>query len=109
MRRDSDQTGRVIVIALYRTREESVERVHDLLARHSVTSESEPGCRRFSVHQGLDDPTCFALYEEYDDPSAFDAHRQSAHFRNNIEGIVAPLLVERVWRRFSPQPKEGEP
>ena len=104
MRQDSDQTGRVIVIALYRTREESVERVRDLLARHSVTSEAEPGCRRFSVHQGMDDPTCFALYEEYDDPAAFDAHRQSAHFRNNIEGIVAPLLVERVWRRFRPQP-----
>jgi quinol monooxygenase YgiN len=54
----------------------------------------------FLVNRGIDDPDRFVLYEQYGDEAAFQEHRQSAHFRTNVESGVAPLLAERVWERF---------
>lgn len=100
MPRTIDPTTPVTVIALYRTREDSVDQVRQLLAQHSVDSEAEPGCRLFLAHQDLEDPTRFALYEEYDSQAAFEEHRGSPHFRENIEGLLVPMLTERAWRRY---------
>ena len=90
----------IVVIAHYRTLPENVDTIREVLTRHAAASEQEPGCVRFLAHQGLDDPTRFALYEAYTTREAFEEHRTSAHFRDNIEGIVAPLLVERTWSTF---------
>ncbi len=74
----------VTVIASYRTSPGDAQAVAELLARHAVASEREPGCRQFFVHQSLEDPTRFFLYETYDSPEAFAAHRRTEHFRDNI-------------------------
>jgi quinol monooxygenase YgiN len=89
------------VIAIYRTTPAAADAVADLLARHAVTSEQEPGCRHFLAHRALEDPTRFFLYESYDSAEAFAAHRESEHFRRNIETTLAPLLLEREWHRCS--------
>lgn len=91
----------VVVIAHYRTTPAAVDTVKDLLARHSRSSEAEPGCQQFLAHQDAEDPTRFALYEVYDDMDAFSAHRATAHFAANIEQTLVPLLVEREWRTYS--------
>lgn len=92
----------ITVIAHYRTTPEHADQVRDVLAVHSRASEAEPGCRRFSAHQAAEDPTRFALYEQYDDEAAFAAHRASEHFHVNIEQTVVPLLTERNWRAYAP-------
>jgi quinol monooxygenase YgiN len=92
----------ITVIARYRTRPEAVGEVRELLARHSRESEAEPKCLRFLAHQDAEDPTCFALYEVYEDPAAFHAHRESKHFRANVEKTLVPLLLEREWRVYGP-------
>jgi len=45
--------------------------------------------------QALDDPARFFLYETYDSAEAFAEHRRSQHFRQDIETMRAPLLIER--------------
>jgi len=41
----------------------------------------EPGCLRFDVHQVVDDPSKFILYELYTDANAFyEAHRSAPHY-----------------------------
>lgn len=85
------------VIATYRAAPAAAQAVADLLARHATASEQEPGCRQFSAHQALEDPTRFFLYETYDSAEAFAAHRKTEHFRQNIEKTLAPLLTEREW------------
>lgn len=90
----------IVVIAHYRTRPEHVATVREVLTRHATASEAEPGCVHFKAHQGKDDPATFALYEAYTDEAAFAAHRESAHFRANIDAVVAPLLVERTWATY---------
>jgi quinol monooxygenase YgiN len=40
----------------------------------------EPGCHRFDVTAVEGDGTRFVLYELYDDPEAFEAHKRAPHF-----------------------------
>jgi (4S)-4-hydroxy-5-phosphonooxypentane-2,3-dione isomerase len=70
-----------------------------VLRRHAADSEREPGCRQFHVFQDREDPTRFFLVETYDSEAAFTEHRESAHFKRNIEAKLAPMLLEREWRR----------
>jgi quinol monooxygenase YgiN len=85
------------VIATYRTTPAAAQAVASLLARHATASEQEPGCRQFLAHRATDDPTRFFLYETYESADAFAAHRRTEHFQQNIEGTLAPLLIEREW------------
>jgi quinol monooxygenase YgiN len=92
----------ITVVARYRTRPEAVDDVRELLGRHATASEAEAGCQSFRAHQAVEDPTAFVLYEVYDSPEAFAAHRVSEHFRANVEETLVPLLVERDWTVFGP-------
>ncbi|MGB9183861.1 MAG: putative quinol monooxygenase [Solirubrobacteraceae bacterium] len=85
------------VIARYRTSPSDAQAVADVLARHAAASEGEPGCRQFLVFQAREDPTRFFLVETYDSEAAFSEHRQSEHFKQNIEATLAPMLIEREW------------
>ena len=96
------------VIATYRADPESAQTVADVLAGHAAISEQEPGCRQFLAHQAVDDPARFFLYETYDSMEAFEAHRASSHFKENIEAKLAPLLIEREWHMCS-APLRTEP
>jgi quinol monooxygenase YgiN len=37
----------------------------------------------------------FLLYEHYADQGALDAHRNTPHFKEIIEGVIVPLLEKR--------------
>lgn len=87
------------VIARYRTSPGDAGAVAEVLRRHAADSEREPGCRQFHVFQDREDPTRFFLVETYDSDAAFTEHRESAHFKRNIEAKLAPMLLEREWRR----------
>ena len=88
------------VIANYQTRPGKGDGVAAVLAKHAATSRAEPGCLQFVVHRCDNDPDRFVLYEQYADEAAFQVHRESQHFAENIETTVAPLLAERTWRRY---------
>lgn len=56
----------------------------------------EPGCIRFEVARGIQNPEVFALHEEYADEQALEAHLASEHFnRLGINGI-RKLAKERI-------------
>jgi quinol monooxygenase YgiN len=91
----------LVVIARYRAKPGKGDAVAAILARHTGPTRAEPGCVSFLVNRAIDDPERFVLYEQYDDETAFQAHRQTAHFGENVELGIAHLLAERVWERFS--------
>ena len=68
---------------------------HD--AEHS--EQDEPGCLRFDVLRDRDDPNRFYFYEVYRDEAAFEAHRQTPHFKLYFEKSQ-PLLAAPPERRF---------
>jgi quinol monooxygenase YgiN len=101
----------LVVIAHYRARPGTGESVEAALQRHAVASSAEPGCLQFIAHRSIEESERFALYEAYVDESAFMAHRATAHFANNIEATVLPLLVERTWSRYEivgPSPADAD-
>jgi quinol monooxygenase YgiN len=89
-----------IVIAQYRAQPGTADDIADVLRHHSASSAAEPGCVQFTALRSADDPDRFVLYEVYVDEAAFDEHRATAHFRDNIDGFVAPRLAERNWSRY---------
>jgi quinol monooxygenase YgiN len=88
------------VIAQYQTSPGKGDNVAEVLALHVARTRAEPGCIHFVVHRSRDDPDQFVLYEQYLDGAAFEAHRQSAHFRDYVEHGVAPLLAARSWHLY---------
>lgn len=55
---------------------------------------NEPGCLVFDVSQDRVDLEVIYLYEIYRDDAAYDAHTQTAHFRDS-RPLVEPLILEQ--------------
>jgi autoinducer 2-degrading protein len=92
----------LVVVARYLVTDGHESTVAGLLRENATASRSEPGCLEFSVYHSIDDPRAFLLYERYTSEDAFQAHRQTPHFKRIIEDQVVPLLDERVWTRMEP-------
>ena len=90
----------LVLIAQYQVQPGRGDQVASVLARHSAASIREAGCLAFEVERSIEDRDHFVLHEVYTDEQAFQAHRESTHFRENIEQIVAPLLAERTAQRY---------
>lgn len=89
------------IVAHYRAQPGKGEDVAAVLRKHITATRAEAGCALFVVNRSVDDPDCFALYEQYDDEAALEWHRESPHFRDYIAGQVIPLLEERTWQLYS--------
>jgi quinol monooxygenase YgiN len=94
----------LIVIARYLVTEGHESVAARLLRQNAEASRTEPGCLEFTVYQEIDDRRVILLYERYTDEDAFQAHRQTPHFKEIIEQQVVPLLDERTWTRLEPLP-----
>ena len=86
----------VVLVARYEVRDGSVDVVAaalDEMAR--AVAREEPGCLVYDINQDREDPLRFLLYEVYRDQAALDFHRGTPHFRDIVEGRVAPFLQDR--------------
>ncbi len=97
----------LVVIADYRVQPGRGDEVSRVLARHAAASSSEAGCVAFEVERSLEDRDHFVLHEVYVDEQAFQSHRETAHFKDNI-GQIIPLLAERTFGRYE-RVGAGEP
>jgi autoinducer 2-degrading protein len=62
----------------------------------------EPACLLYNANVDPDDENLYCLYEVYDSEDAVAAHRETAHFKELIEGIIVPVLEKRereLYRR----------
>ena len=60
-----------------------------------LVKQHEPGCALYQASRAQDNPDLFLLYEQYADEAAFQAHRETPHFKRIIEGTVTPMLEKR--------------
>jgi len=58
-------------------------------------AQEEPGCTCYQACRAQENPDNFLLYEHYVDEAALQAHRETAHFKQIIEGTIVPLLEKR--------------
>lgn len=55
----------------------------------------EPDCAFYQASASTERPDLVLLYEHYVDEAALAAHRETAHFKEIIEGRIVPLLERR--------------
>ena len=68
-----------------------------LMAQNAKSSrETEPGCHQFDVWTDDNRPGEVFLYEVYSSREAFDAHRETDHFRE-FDRQVAGMIVHHHY------------
>lgn len=92
----------VINAIIYTFSSDDAEHAAALLRALRDAARAEPGCVRYEVARSLENPGVFALYEEYVDEAALEAHLASEAFnRLGINGI-RKLARERVYQKCRP-------
>jgi quinol monooxygenase YgiN len=89
----------LVVIADYQVQPGRGDEVARVLARHAAASSAEAGCLAFEVERSIEDRDHFVLHEVYVDEQAFQSHRETPHFKDNI-GQIVPLLAGRTFERY---------
>ena len=90
-----------IVVARWRPRAGAEEKIAAILRELAPKIRAEPGNVSFTVHRAKDDPNDILLYEIYESEAAFNAHRETAHFKTLVLGEAVPLLAFREVRAYS--------
>jgi autoinducer 2-degrading protein len=86
----------IALLARYRGRPGSGDRIASVLRRMAeAVRRDEPGCVLYRAARAREEQDVFVLYEEYVDERALEAHRETPHFREFIEGEIVPLLESR--------------
>lgn len=89
-----------IVVARWRPREGAGEKVAAILRELAPKIRAEPGNVSFTAHRAKDDPNDILLYEIYASEAAFNAHRETAHFKTCVLERAVPLLAVREIRAY---------
>jgi quinol monooxygenase YgiN len=84
-----------VLTAKYLVKAGRGDEVEAALRRMAPLVKTEPGCTLYHANRSADNPDVFLLYEQYIDEAAFDAHRNTPHFKEIVEGIIVPLLDKR--------------
>ena len=74
---------------------EDMAEIAGLLRQLALASRQEPGCVSYIPHQVEGEPATVLIYEQYRDPEALEAHRQSAHFKQYAVGGLYQKMRER--------------
>jgi len=92
----------VFVIATWVAKEGQEDTVERLLSMNALATKEEPGCREFTVLRQRDMPRMFVLYEVYDDEGAFEAHRESEHFKKYVleDAVANERLESRTFAQY---------
>ena len=90
------------VIATWRAKPGQEEACRAILERMTPLTRGEPGCRDYVALRQRDDARTFVLYEVYDDEAAFQAHRESDHFKTYVLGDAVNRLEERFAKLYEP-------
>jgi Uncharacterized conserved protein len=88
------------VIAHYYAREETTDRVLELLAELAAASRTEEANLSYEFYQGAEDRNHIVILERYTDAAGFAAHRESEHFQRIGFGQIIPLLASRSVEEY---------
>jgi quinol monooxygenase YgiN len=69
-----------------------------ILTNATASKRDESGCHRFDVLATEHDADTIIFYEEYTDAAAFDAHRETAHYKALREATDDMVLTKHIQR-----------
>jgi (4S)-4-hydroxy-5-phosphonooxypentane-2,3-dione isomerase len=86
----------IVLVAKYIVKTGQGDAVEAALRRMApLVKAGEPGCTLYHANRSTENPDVFLLYEHYTDEAALQAHRETPHFKEIIEGTIVPLLDAR--------------
>lgn len=86
----------IVLVAKYYVKDGHVEDVIDALKEMApLVAEHEPECSLYFASRSTENPNLILLYERYENMAAIDAHRETPHFKEIIEGRIVPQLEKR--------------
>jgi autoinducer 2-degrading protein len=86
----------IVLVAMYHCQVGKGDEVEVQLKRMApLVSQHEPGCALYHACRSKDNRDLFLLYEHYVDEAALQAHRETPHFKEIIEGTIIPVLEKR--------------
>ena len=91
----------LIVIAQLNAKPEFAAQFRTALELLIAATLQEPGCLRYQLHQSLESPHSWMLYEEWESEAALSAHQQQPHFLAFVADTqewFANSLVRRYHR-----------
>ena len=88
------------VIAKVKARPDKVDELRSVLSSLVEPTRKEPGCLSYNLLQNNEDPTDFALVEEWESKNALESHIAAKHFRDaqaKLAGLVAAKADIRLY------------
>ena len=93
----------IVLVAMYHGKAGRGDEVAAQLTRMApLVTPGEPGCALYHACRSKDNPDLFMLYEHYVDQAALEAHRETPHFKEIIEGTIIPMLEKREREFYQP-------
>jgi quinol monooxygenase YgiN len=92
----------VILSIHYTFAPEDADKVEAIFHELRDAARKEPGCITFDVARSKEKPNVFALWEEYVDEAAVEAHQATEHFKRLALNGVRPLAKERLAEKVYP-------
>lgn len=93
----------LVVLARWKVKAGRLDELMRIMPELQVKSRAEPGCRKYDIFARNGGPDDILLYEEYDDAAAFEAHRNSPHFKELVVNKALALLETREVRLLHDQ------
>jgi len=92
----SSKEDRVLIQCVHFTfAAEDADKAEAILRELRDNSRKEEGVIGFDVARSKDNPNAFALWEQYKDGAALDAHKATEHYQRLVLDGVRPLAQRR--------------
>lgn len=85
----------IVLVAEWQAKPGQGDAIADTVREVIPHMRDEPGVLTYLPNRSVDDPDRFLLYEQYPDQPTREAHRDTPHFKEYIEGRIWPALAER--------------
>jgi quinol monooxygenase YgiN len=86
------------IYARFTIKDDSADEALAILDELIEETRREPGNISYQLFQNVSDPTVLAVFEQWKDQEAIDAHNASAHFNKALPALkpfqVAPPVIE---------------
>lgn len=84
-----------VVAATWTAKEGQEDIIARVIERMTPLSRQEPACLYYQAARSTENPRVFFLYEQYVDPSGYEAHMNTPHFVQYVKGEAIPNLESR--------------
>ena len=84
-----------VVAATWKAKPGEAERVTEVIKKMTPLSRAEPGNVFYQAQVNPEEPETFFLYEQYTDAQAYEDHKATPYFQENVFGYILAYLAER--------------